>query len=222
MRFVVALATLATIIVIGCNTTDPTPTTVPTPTTPPVQPTRQGSVTNDGIGQFTRFTNAAKTFSISYPDDWELLLSQMEAMDESLRELMEDSPATARILFFAAELEDGIIQHSARVTLDALQRELTVDQYAEGVLRLFKDQFPEVSTVSRSIVPIGNHSGHLVEMEGDLASFGGEGRFRNLILMTTSPGLAAGWNVTCSMLLPVEDSIASACERIVGEFVLLP
>jgi hypothetical protein len=145
----------------------------------------------------------------------------MEALDESFRELLDESPGTARMLFFAAVMEGTVIRHSARVTLDALQRELTTDQYAEGVLQLFQQQFPDVSVVSQRSVTVGDQPGRLIEMEGDLASFGGEGRFRNIILLTTSPGVAAGWTVTCSILLPAPESVTSACDRIVSDFVLL-
>ena len=91
----VVIVLLPAAVIVDCAA--PTPAPAPTPTTVPEPAIPE---------HFTTYTDEAQLFSISYPPDWELAMSLIPGLDESMREALrgiefEVPPEEYTTVFFA-------------------------------------------------------------------------------------------------------------------------
>ena len=90
----------------------------PTPTTPP---------------DFVTFTDESNSFSIKYPPDWELALSDMTAIEGVLKEIVEckfDLPLeNVGFVFFA---EDATGDFTVNITVESMSSGMTLDEYDQA------------------------------------------------------------------------------------------
>ena len=150
---------------------------------------------------FTTYTDEAGLFSISYPPDWEPALSQMEALEQATKELLEsieaDVPLEQASMIFSCELTSaGELDAGMNITVESLPGfGWTLDEVVEAGTQMAKDMFEEYHEFSRLKTTIGGREAVIVDWEG---SFTGLPRMRNLQMTVLADKVA--WYLTCSAI----------------------
>lgn len=207
------LLTIGIAGVSACTTSPSAPTFPPAPTVPVPD-------------NYTRFTDETATFSISYPPDWELSLSQIDTLEDFVDEFFTGNSVDlsgTSVVFTAGR--PTLTGHSPNVNVvaESLPEELNSDQYAEASIRGIEQIFESEIIHSQKGALVNGRRGQIFEASYD----GGEisplvtGRFRVITFVVVRPGEKIGWSVGCTGSDPLPVDFEETCNAILHSFELL-
>ncbi len=192
----------------GCGgAAGPAPTPAPEPTIP---------------SDFTTYTDEEQLFSISYPSEWELALSEIPDIEEATRDLFEstesDLPLEDVHIIFGARMppEQGtqvaVTINVAPVPVGVSTLEQLAEAEARGIeaLGLECEDFAQVATV------VGAKKALIFDRECDVP---GLGKSRG-IQMSVIDGKTA-WTTTCSTFPEEFPSVEETCNQVVRSLRIL-
>ena len=132
---------------------------------------KETSAESEILAHFTTYTDEAGLFSISYPPDWELYLSEFEGFEQASKELiraiMADAPLERSSPLFMAGVptEMGWDPNVNVMVQSLLGSGWTVDKAVEGQLRALKDSVQEYQEFSRVKTIIDGRESVIVDCE---------------------------------------------------------
>ncbi len=199
---------------LACTTTTaPPPTFVPDPTatTPP---------------NYTKFTDESGTFSIQYPPEWDLLQSQIEAVDDFVADSFSDSDldfSTTRTVFIAGEQIGVRLDPNVNIGIESLRQDLDVDEYTEAAVQGVLELFPTANITERSGAVVNGHSARFVVWEADALQVGGitANDVHIVQLYIVRPGDQIAWALSCTGFEPLVTGFRETCESVLKSFTLL-
>ncbi len=148
---------------------------------------------------FTTYTDEAGLFSISYPPDWELALSEIEGLWQFTEELIEsiesDLPLErASLIFLAGVPTEMGYSPNVNIVCESLPGVVwTLDKMVEASIREIKDFIEDYHEFSRVKTTIGGRQAVIVEWEGTFPQLG---KFHDLQMFTLVGKTV--WVVTCT------------------------
>ena len=200
-RFIAIVLIMVVLAIVACGGSGSKPTfqPIPTPTTPP---------------GFISYSDELSTFSIKYPTDWQLNLSQMTEIEEGMKEFIqgkvEFSTESIGIVFMAYESN---FDYGVNITVESLPFEMSTDEYYEASAKLINEAFPsnEVHRVAKMdvggrIAILDESTFEASEISPELTGILGQTQ------LTFVQGKTA-WVVTCDY--PAEVDFANTCESVV-------
>ena len=210
---VIILSFSLVISVMACTKEEEPPTFQPlaTPTTPP---------------DFVVFTDETSAFSISYPPDWELALSQMSVIEEESKKLLSDKDSELPLgnvgfLFFAGLNIEEVLDPSSNVVAESLDSEMNANEYAEVSVATMKNLFKTLKANSQTNVSVGGRKGVILDWEIDMSEISPEetGTLRSLQLLIGDGSIA--WVASCGMRKTQSPANVQVCEDVVRSFRIL-
>ena len=180
---------------------------LPTPTTHP---------------DFVAFTDESNSFAIKYPPDWELVLSQMNAIEGELKELLDGktdvSLENIRMVFAVGEITGDFAMN---IIVESLPSAMTVDEYDEASTRGAREALPSLKINGQSRVVVDERAAVISDSEFELSDlFRGQMGTQRDTQLTTVQG-KVGWTVTCSFPTEEFHQISETCDTIVRTFRIL-
>ena len=147
---------------------------------------------------FTTYTDELGLFSISYPPDWELALSEIEGLEQFTKMLIEsiesDLPLErVSFIFFAGVPTEIGYSPNVNIAVEPLPGIVSHDQYVEAGVQSLKEFIQDYHELSRVKTAVGGREATIVEYEGTLPQLG---KF-HWLLMSILVGETA-WTVTCA------------------------
>jgi hypothetical protein len=172
----------------------PVPTTPPPSTeeTPPA-PTETGIPTN-----YTTYTDEDKFFSISYPSDWETVMSFIEPYaKEAISKLKSGLPLERGTMVFQAgrRTAAGDVPNINVAVEPTTEATSTLDAVVESSLEVVKASFPDYRELSRVKTTVDGREAVIVELEG---TYQGQTPLHDLEMITLADQTI--WTVTCTSL----------------------
>jgi hypothetical protein len=171
---------------------------------------------------YTTFTDPSEIFSIRYPDDWSLDLS------ESANEFLDSSPldvdfSSVSSVFSAGDETHGGYEPNVNIVLETVPDNYDADNYSEGGIKFIRETLSSGSIDRQQSVQLGNLHGQIVEWSYDLREvFPGEsGRWHVVGIMAKRVGEDHGWSISCAFgdFAPAESR--RTCELVISSFKLL-
>ncbi len=148
---------------------------------------------------FTTYTDEANLFTISYPPDWELALSEIEGLTQFTKELIESIESGLPLervsaIFFAGVPTETGYSPNVNIVVESLPGvRWTLDKVVEAQIRAVKDFVEDYHEFSRFKTTIGGREATIVDWEGTYPHLG-----RSRVLqMSTLVGKTV-WIVTCT------------------------
>ena len=186
----------------GCGgTTGPTPTPAPEPT-----------ISSD----FTTYTDEEQLFSISYPSDWELALSEFPRVEEDVRELLRlkesNSPLKDVVNIFAARVpgEASLIVGVEPVDVS------TLDELAESRARDIEVLGLECTELAQVEALAGDRRVLIFDNECDMTD---GGKYRGVQMYVLDGKMV--WIVTCASSPEKFSSVKDTCNQAVRSLRIL-
>lgn len=148
---------------------------------------------------FSTYTDEANLFSISYPPDWELALSEMEATEQATRELLESIEADlptekTRLIFLCEHWCEGKIDAGVNIIVGPLPKGMrTLEKVVDGDLQQLKDLAPDYRLFSQLKTTINGREAVIVDEEATIPN---QPKFRSLFLFVLVDKNI--WCMTCS------------------------
>ncbi len=148
---------------------------------------------------FTTYTGESNLYSISYPQDWELALSQIEGLEQSVKQLITSInsglPLERTSIIFMAGLPEGRDYFpNVNIVVESLPGSIStqnvlVEAEIQGIKLVIKD-YHESSRVKTTV---GGKEATIIDWEG---AFPQQGKSR-ILQMFMLVG-KVGWCVTCT------------------------
>jgi hypothetical protein len=183
---VMLLIILSVPLVIGCKeqTTSVTEPSTPEPAIP---------------AHFTTFTDESGLYSISYPPDWVLALSEIEGLEQAMKELITSIESDAAVekttvIFLAGLAIEMGYSPNVNILVESLpEAASTHDKMIEmevNGIKYFLDDYHEFSRVKTTV---GGREATILEWEGTYPQLGRQHQLQMFILVNK-----VGWVVTCT------------------------
>lgn len=162
------------------------------------------SVSESAIpAHFTTYTDEAGLFSISYPPEWELALSEeIEVLEQFIKEVITSIESDAPVersgaIFFAGVPTETGYMPSVNIMVEALSGIVwTHDKLVEAEIKGVKHFVQDYHELSRVKTTVGGREATIVEYEGTYPKLDKKYHF---LVMVTLVGKTA-WIVTCTAL----------------------
>ena len=174
--------------VVGCA---PTSAPAPAPISEPPIP-----------AHFTTYTDEANLFSISYPPDWELLLSEIEGLEQFTKELIKstelnDPIEAANIIFLAGvPRTDVTYDPNANIVVSPIPGSAWPhDSQVEVEMKFIKNTLEKYREFSRTKTTVDGRQATIIDYEGIPPGMG-KGHFVQLHTFRSK----TYWTVTCTTL----------------------
>ena len=151
---------------------------------------------------FTTYTDELGLFSISYPPEWELALSEIEFLELFTKKLLESIESglpleRAGAIFFAGVPTETGYMPNVNIIVESLPGAgWTHDELVEAEIRSSKHFVKDYHELSRVKTTIGGREATIVEYEGTFPKLD---KKYHWLVMVTLVGKTA-WVVTCTAL----------------------
>ena len=196
------------VVACGGSTDRPTFQPLPTPTTPP---------------NLVAFTDESNSFAIKYPPDWTLELSQMNAIESFMKDVISGntddmSVENIGVVFLSIDPTEEFVLGIAVESLPLSN--MTVDEYNEAADKFARELTPSTKINRTAHVVVDGRPSIISDSEFELSDlFEGENEKQRDIQLVTIQGKTA-WIVTCS--IPKEAlEIVETCDALVRTFRIL-
>ena len=180
---------------------------------------------------FITFTDETETYSIRYPQTWELSMSQVELLDEMRNKEIQSNQDNAireidisasRVLFLAGLPVSDKFDPQLSIIAESLPRKTALHIWRDGGLKGDRAMHPDLLVNDERPALIGKDRAHLRDIEFESPeNRTGFDRQRQVILVTTSDNGTVGWRVACAFAETKSEETAEVCELVVQSFRLL-
>lgn len=155
---------------------------------------------------YTTYTDETGLYSISYPADWQLLLSLLEDADAALESVAASLESglpleTARVIFLAGLKIEGGYAPNVNIMVTPLPAgETSPDGALEAEIEITKQTVTDYRELSRAEITVDERAATIVEWEGSYPDLG-EIRLLHMAVVVEQ----TVWIVTCTA--PTEEFI---------------
>ena len=164
---------------------------------------------------FVKYSDELRTFSIEYPREWQLVTSQITAIEGQVKDVIGGLDFSS-VVFIADDVDSA---NQVEIFVESLQSEMTVDEYNEAVSAFSKERFPSLKVQRSSKVQVDGKSAVLEELIFEASDLdprlSGSVPYTRLIFVLGN----VGWVLTCSY--PDDPGFAQTCEFIVRTLRIL-
>ena len=136
-------------------------------TKPAQTPSESGIAAN-----YTTYTDGANLFSISYPSDWEMALSQVEGLEQSAKEVTSSLKAGAPVekasyIFLAGRRTATGYEPNIIIAVEPVPEGVsTHDGIVEAEVQVAKEVFPDYQEFSRLKTTVNGREATILNAEG--------------------------------------------------------
>jgi hypothetical protein len=207
------LAIASVILFVACQGEGSPPVfqSLPTPTTPP---------------GFVTFSDESNLFRIEYPPEWELALSLLPDLEETLNEFIMSKESNlpvgnvATVFLAGLPVEDGYLPN-VNITLESLPSEMSLQQYFEASEKNLKEFSSGYEVHQHASLLIGDMLSMKSDYEYDLSTYvpGASGKLRVILLIMVDGKV--GWSVSCTLEPQAVEEDLETCDAVVRSFRLL-
>ncbi|MFC1945123.1 PsbP-related protein [Chloroflexota bacterium] len=182
--YLVAILVAGLLLLGACTNETPTPAPIPEPAIP---------------AHFTTYTDELALFSISYPAEWEPVLSVMEGIEESVKDIMTSVDSNvplenASIIFMAGILtEDGNYEPNVNIIVEPLHDIDTQSELVEASIRKAEIFIDDYHVLSRIETTVDGREATIINAEGTYPQMG---KFHG-VQMIVKAG-STSWTITCA------------------------
>jgi hypothetical protein len=148
---------------------------------------------------YTTYTDEQGLFSISYPDDWEVITSLMQdakaASDAVIKSINDNVPVEKVTAIFGAGLSDGFGYYAPFVNIGIEPMPILIrsnDQVAEAAVRGIKSIIKDYHELSRTKTQVDGREATIIEWEGTIPQDQSARNFQMYLLVGRN-----AWCVTC-------------------------
>jgi hypothetical protein len=148
---------------------------------------------------FTTYTEESGLFSISYPQDWELALSQIEDLQQSIKDLVTSINSNipiekTSIIFMAGLPNEASYSPNVNITVESLPGNISTHSLlVNAEIRGIKMVVDDYHELSREKTTVSGKEATIIGWEGTFPQFG-KGKVLQMFMLIGK----VGWCVTCT------------------------